>query len=195
MIKRKLASFADLRLRRVIVLADVSGYVRRRTPVTMRRRLTATGCLLVLLLGAAGCGGNDENGAAEAISTAAETVAQALPESVTVELAEENSSGQSGTATLTPNEDGTFDVEIALSQGPSEPQPAHIHEGSCPDVGEIAAPLEDVVDGMSRTENVRISLEDLTSADSPGYAVNVHKSASELDEYVACGDITDVSVP
>jgi hypothetical protein len=68
-------------------------------------------------------------------------------------------------------------------------------EGTCPDVGDVAAALNDVVDGASTTETVDLSLEDLLRTDSPGYAVNVHKSASESDVYVACGDVTDVSVP
>ena len=161
----------------------------------MRTLFLAVVCLLIAAVGTAGCGGDDDTGAAEQVSSAIETATEAVPESIEVTLAEQNASGQSGTAMLTPNDDGTFDVQIELSQGADEPQPAHIHEGSCPDVGDVVAPLNDVVDGMSTSEAVEISLEDLTSADSPGYAINVHKSAAEIDEYVACGDITDVSLP
>jgi len=32
------------------------------------------------------------------------------------------------------------------------------------------------------------------SADSPGYAIDVHQS-DDVDTVVACGDTTDVSVP
>jgi CHRD domain len=155
----------------------------------------------VLALGLLGCGGDGET-AGEAVSTlaggvssAAETALQEAPESITVDLEEENESGQSGTATLTPNTDGTLDVTIELSQVGDTPQPAHIHEGTCPDVGDVAAALNDVVDGSSTTENVTVSLDDLLRTDSPGYAVNVHKSAAESDVYLACGDVTDVSVP
>jgi hypothetical protein len=35
----------------------------------------------------------------------------------------------------------------------------------------------------------------LTGAESAGFAINVHKSAAAIDDYVACGDITDVSLP
>jgi hypothetical protein len=31
--------------------------------------------------------------------------------------------------------------------------------------------------------------------ESAGFAINVHKSAAAIDDYVACGDITDVSLP
>jgi hypothetical protein len=158
------------------------------------------GWLLIALVAPLGCGGDGDNAgeavssAAGAVSSAAETVVQDAPKTITVDLAEENESGQSGTATLTPNDDGTFEVAIELSPGGDAPQPAHIHEGMCPDVGDVAIALNDVVDGTSTTENVDFSLEDVLT-DSPGYAINVHKSAAESDVYVACGDITDVSVP
>src|SRR6266540_5337153 len=152
------------------------------------------GWLVLALVAPLGCGGDGDN-AAGAVSSAAETAVQEAPKTITVDLAEENESVQFGTATLTPNADGTFDVAIELSQRGDAPQPAHIHEGTCPDVGDVAAPLNDVVGGASTTENVALSLEDLLRTDSPGYAINVHKSAAESDVYVACGDITDVSVP
>ena len=72
----------------------------------------------------------------------------------------------------------------------TEPQPAHIHEGTCDDLNpEPAFPLQDVVDGRSETD-LDITLDDLALST---YAVNVHKSAAESDLYVACGDITTVS--
>jgi Cu/Zn superoxide dismutase len=160
----------------------------------MRSVLVAT-CLLISVLGLAACGGDDEGGAVEQVSSVIETATEAVPESIEVELAEVNASGQSGTATLSPNDDGTLNVTIDLSGGSDEPQPAHIHEGSCPDVGEVVAALNDVVDGTSTSENVDFSLDDLTGAESAGFAINVHKSAAAIDDYVACGDITDVSLP
>jgi hypothetical protein len=165
-----------------------------------RAILFVLGCLL-LVLAPLGCGGDGDNAgeavstAAEAVSSVAETVAAEAPKIITVDLAEENDSGQPGTATLTPNADGTFTVSIELSPGGEAAQPAHIHEGICPEVGDVAAALNDVVDGVSTTEDVQLSVEDLLRPDSPGYAINVHKSAAESDVYVACGDITDISVP
>jgi hypothetical protein len=167
----------------------------------MTRSLILVFASFLLTLGPLGCGGDGET-AGEAVSTlaggvssAAETALQGAPESITVDLAEENDSGQSGTATMTPNADGTLNVTIELSDGGDAAQPAHIHEGTCPDVGDVEAALDDVVDGSSTTQNVAFSLDDLLRTDSPGYAINVHKSAAESDVYVACGDITDVSVP
>jgi CHRD domain len=167
----------------------------------IRPMVVRIGWLLIALVAPLGCGSDGDNAgeavssAAGAVSSAAETVVQETPKTITVDLAEENESGQSGTATLTPNDDGTFEVAIELSPGGDAPQPAHIHEGTCPDVGDVAIALNDVVDGTSTTQNVDFSLEDVLRTDSPGYAINVHKSAAESDVYVACGDITDVSVP
>jgi hypothetical protein len=76
---------------------------------------------------------------------------------------------------------------MELSPSGEEPQPAHIHEGTCADLNpDPAFPLTDVVDGGSETD-VDVSLEELSLSD---YAVNVHESAAEADVYVACGDIT-----
>jgi Cu/Zn superoxide dismutase len=161
---------------------------------SVRSSLIATCALLISVLGLASCGG-DDGGAVEQVSSVIETATEAAPQSIEVQLAELNASGQSGTATLSPNDDGTLNVTIDLSGGSDEPQPAHIHEGSCPDVGEVVAALNDVVDGTSTSENVDFSLDDLTGAESAGFAINVHRSAAAIDDYVACGDITDVSLP
>ena len=106
---------------------------------------------------------------------------------VTVRLSEQNKSGESGTARLTPMGDKTK-VEITLKGAPKgTPQPAHIHEGSCPNPDpKPKYPLENVVDGKSTTE-VSASLESLLSGKN---AINVHKSKEEIKVYVSCGNIT-----
>jgi hypothetical protein len=110
----------------------------------------------------------------------------ASAKSVTVRLGQQNKSGESGTARLTPAGDQTK-VEINLKgakKGMS--QPAHIHDGSCakldpkPKYG-----LQNVVDGKSTSE-VPASIDTLTAGN---LAINVHKSAEEVKTYVACGDI------
>lgn len=103
---------------------------------------------------------------------------------VTVDLGQQNASGESGTATLTADGDKTK-VVIDL-QGNSSAQPAHIHKGSCADLD--ATPefaLADVKDGMS-TSTVDAKLDDLRDG---AFAINVHKSAAEVETYVACGDV------
>lgn len=104
---------------------------------------------------------------------------------MTVDLAEQNGSGESGTATLTAAGDKTT-VVISLDNPPTGPQPAHIHKGSCSKLDPTPAyALGDVADGKSTTE-VDVPLQDLQDAD---YAINVHKSVPEAAIYVACGEI------
>ena len=103
---------------------------------------------------------------------------------VTVDLGEQSASGESGTATLTAEGDKTK-VVIDL-QGNSSAQPAHIHKGSCADLD--ATPeyaLADVKGGTS-TSTVDAKLDDLRDG---AFAINVHKSAAEIETYVACGNV------
>ncbi len=127
--------------------------------------------LAVLALGLlAGCGSSNGGGSNEA----------------TVDLTEQNGSGESGTATLTADGKKTK-VVISLDHAPSgTPQPAHIHKGSCKNLDpNPALGLQNVVAGKSTTA-VNEPLDDLRKED---YAINVHKSGADLKTYVACGDI------
>jgi Cu/Zn superoxide dismutase len=105
---------------------------------------------------------------------------------VTVPLGEQNNSKERGTARLTAEGDKTR-VEVSLSGTPKGvSQPAHIHEGNCPNPDpKPKYPLANVVEGKSSTL-VDASLDTLTSGK---HAINVHKSGEELKVYVACGDI------
>jgi hypothetical protein len=152
--------------------------------MTRRNWIAAVLALAALALPAAGCGGDDEEEAAEDPPAAAETEA-AGGEAVTIDLAEQSGSGQSGTATLEPA-DGMVRVTIELDNPPADPQPAHIHSGACPDVGDVVHPLTNVENGSSETE-VAASLEDLQAGE---FAVNVHQSEADIGTYVACGDIS-----
>lgn len=88
--------------------------------------------------------------------------------------------------------------------------PAHIHDGTCEELGDVVYPLDNVTDlsaeaspeastPMASTmgdemENtvaesttiVDVSLDDLLSAD---YAINVHESPDQIQNYIACGDV------
>ena len=82
--------------------------------------------------------------------------------------------------------------------------PAHIHSGTCADLGDVVLPLTDVTpigDEAERTgATTAIPVQNsLTVVDMPlqeiidgEYAINVHKSADEIDTYIACGDIGGV---
>ena len=96
-----------------------------------------------------------------------------------------NEINQFGKATLV-EKDGQVEVTIDVNKVDGlNNQPAHIHAGSCPDVGDIIFPLNDVVDGRSVTL-INATIDQLR--ESP-MAVNVHKSAEEISVSTSCGNI------
>ena len=122
------------------------------------------------------------------VYTACGNVPQRDPESLTIALAERNSSGQSGTATLTASGDQTsvvVSVTPAADSG-DEPQPIHIHVGSCgADLGGVHHPLISVVGGQSNTV-VDATLRGLMDGN---HAINLHKSGPQISVYTSCGEI------
>ena len=117
--------------------------------------------------------------------TATTTVAPTtvmLKKSVT--LAQENKSGQYGTAVLE-EVDGKVKVTIDLTGTKySAAQPAHIHIGVCPGVGAVKYPLTNIMAGKSVT-TLMVTMADLASQGP--LAINIHKSAAESSVYTACG--------
>jgi len=102
--------------------------------------------------------------------------------------------------------------------GTETPHPAHIHAGTCDKLGEVVYPLENVQSpGMASpgadsgmqstamadmmaspstgvgaviaesTTTVQVSLNDLLGTQ---YAINVHESADNIQNYIACGNLT-----
>jgi hypothetical protein len=86
-------------------------------------------------------------------------------------------------------------------------RPAHIHTGSCPDVGEVVAPLNNLTSPGGTADdlgtptdmmtgrgipaeyswtNVPLSLDDIVAGE---HAINVHESNENIDTYIACGDV------
>ena len=109
------------------------------------------------------------------------------PLSLVVTLDEQNDSGMTGSAAIT-RLNGRTVVELTLVGAPEGvTQPAHIHTGSCADIGGVVYPLTFPVNGASET-TLDVSLDDIL-AGLP-LALNVHKSPEEADVYVACGDLT-----
>lgn len=85
----------------------------------------------------------------------------------------------------------------------AEPHPAHIHAGTCDTLGDVVFPLEDATDqppatpvvstasgaesaAAASTSTVEASLDDILAAE---HAINVHESAENIGNYIACGDI------
>jgi plastocyanin len=90
----------------------------------------------------------------------------------------------------------------AAQESADAPHPAHIHTGTCAQLGDIAAPLKDVAapEGERSGSTTAFPLETSeTIIDLPlqelldgNHAVNVHKSADDIGTYIACGDIGGV---
>ena len=111
----------------------------------------------------------------------------AAADSATAKLAPQNSSGETGTATLTKAGDNKTKVVLEVQGAPSgAPQPVHIHKGTCDKLDpKPAYPLSPLVNGKSET-TVNASLDSLEKG---GYAINGHKSAQDVSTYVFCGGI------
>ena len=129
-------------------------------------------------------------GAALIVAATAQSPAPAprkLP--MQIRLAEQNKSGETGTATLLDGAKGLI-VRLRLNGGGDVDQPAHIHKGTCdkldpkPKYG-----LKSVHDGQSETTVPGITIAQLQKPGAP-YAINVHKSAKEAAIYVSCGNLT-----
>jgi len=105
---------------------------------------------------------------------------------ITVNLLEQNNSSETGTATLVES-NGQVTVTIDMTGFQEDvSQPAHIHAGSCPDVGAVSYPLTDVLNGESETI-LNVTFDVLE--DELPLALNVHKSAEEAAVYTACGNL------
>jgi hypothetical protein len=115
-------------------------------------------------------------GSASNASTATETIAMhAL-----------NNSDQNGTATIT-DVGGKVLVSVRLSGEPSgASEPAHVHFGRCPKIKAVPAYNVGPIIRGKGSDVVQLTWADINSGK---YAVNVHKSASDMGTYVSCGNI------
>ncbi len=95
----------------------------------------------------------------------------------------------------------------SFAQDSAIPHPAHIHSGSCAALGDVVVPLSDVsaaannngtpmaldmvgadtaIPALSSVTTVELPLADIVAGE---HAINVHESAENIGNYVACGDI------
>jgi hypothetical protein len=139
--------------------------------------------VLALLL-SAGCGGSGGGGGGEPAPTS-------NAGDLILTLSERSGSGESGEATFAPLGKRTkivLKLEDRSASPVAQPQPAHIHRGSCAKLDPSPAyGLAAVEDGTS-TSTVAVPLSTLRG--SP-FAVDVHESAAQIDTHVACGDLED----
>lgn len=113
-----------------------------------------------------------------------------VPGQMTINLDQQNNSGESGTAVLSTLPSGKLNVLLTLSGGAiTTPQPAHIHLGSCPNVGAVKYQLTNIVNGKSST-NLTITLAQLqTMLTTQKMSINAHESAAKIMNYTACGNL------
>jgi hypothetical protein len=109
-----------------------------------------------------------------------------------------------GTAPTTLAQDATpVAAEATPAAEVAVPRPVHIHTGDCVELGEVVAPLNDLIvpvgtgagqaDEASLAESsftiVPMTLDAILASD---HAINVHLSAEQIDTYIACGEIGGV---
>jgi hypothetical protein len=126
---------------------------------------------------------------AAAVAAAATPAAFAADGAQVFPISAQNSSGETGTVSLIPKGDSTI-VEVAVLGAPAAAQPAHVHPGSCSKLNpKPQYPLGNLVNGYSET-TLNVPIATLTAG---GFAVNIHKSTSDIGTYVACGDLGTAS--
>jgi hypothetical protein len=87
------------------------------------------------------------------------------------------------------------------------PRPAHIHTGTCDEIGEVVAPLTNLtgatgsdrvgqarraIPAESSFTSVPLTLDAILGAD---HVVNVHLSEEEIGTYIACGEVGGMLTP
>jgi hypothetical protein len=114
------------------------------------------------------------------------------PKSETIAMHALNDSGQIGSATIT-DVGGKVLITVKLTGEPSTAsEPSHVHFGRCPLIKAIPAyNVGPILDGKAE------SVVDLSWAEinSGKYALNVHKSASDMGTYMSCGNIGVATTP
>src|SRR5918995_4605422 len=90
---------------------------------------------------------------------------------------------------------------LAAQDDEAAVHPAHIHTGTCAELGDVVVPLTDIahIAGDAGTSGATSAIPvkgSVTVVDMPlqeiidgGHAINVHLSAEEIDTYIACDDI------
>jgi len=108
---------------------------------------------------------------------------------VTFVLQPQNNSGETGIVTLADAPGGGVTVTVITTGVMNPPaQPIHIHPGACgPKLDpKPTYPLTTLQNGQSTT-----TIKNVTQAqlENGSWAINIHKSTTEIAAYVSCGDI------
>lgn len=114
------------------------------------------------------------------------------PQPLRVVMNAENNSGQSGFAVLTALSASKTRVEIDVAaSNDSRPQPAHVHEGRCGEIGAIKAGLTNLAPDAKKpgrftsTTEIDVGLDTLEKGT---FAINAH-DVRDFSLYITCGQI------
>ncbi len=108
------------------------------------------------------------------------------PSTINIPMHALNGSGEDGMATVTQGTGG-INVVVNLSDASDVSQPTHIHIGTCGAINKSPEyALRDTVGGKGDSFVAGVNLSDLLKGH---YAINVHKSGTDLGTYVSCGNI------
>jgi hypothetical protein len=152
---------------------------------------------LALALAACGGAGTEREPEEGEPATEAATLPAPVPDEITIELEEQNESGQAGRATLRRRGTDAFEVAIETSppnKFPGGAQNAHIHDVTCAeyaamtDFNERLATVVDWLSSLSDGQSLTKVVVPLADRATGSYAINVHEQNAPFT-VVACGDI------
>src|SRR5919107_3729069 len=98
---------------------------------------------------------------------------------------------------------GQAQTPVSQADMEADAHPAHIHSGTCDQLGDVVYPLADVVtqtgEEMGAAGGHPVKVSEVNHVDAPlqeiidgGHAINVHLSAEEIGTYIACGNIAGI---
>lgn len=109
---------------------------------------------------------------------------------ITISIDEEINSGVHGTAILTEKGNQTeVVVKMNKQADGTKPMPVHIHTGVCNANPQVTYPLQPIVNGTSTTM-VNAPLSEIRSTLR---SIQVHRSAEEINVWIACGNLQPLS--
>ena len=149
------------------------------------RTILASGTALAAVAALTACGSSTTTTATTA--TAAPAGGAMMASGITVTMAPQNGSKQSGSGSVTAKSGGVQVTFQVTNEPKGAAEPAHIHAGTCTKLN--PAPwkvLANVVNGKSSTLVPGVSIAQLKKGP---YAINVHKSLKQLSVYVSCGNL------
>lgn len=109
--------------------------------------------------------------------------------STTVQMIDQDESGQNGTTTITDDGNNESKVVIDIEGEPTATsEPVTIDTGSCSLVGGVAYTLNNLIGGSSTT-TIDVPFSEMLYQQLP-LAINVEDTSAQPDTYATCGDVS-----